>query len=226
MFRFRSTQHMIRQCHHQDAEGHIRTNTQRSLPRVHSVPSEQRGNTMKTTIILLCLFTLAAAAALPTSAAAAANNNKRGSDWVPCGAPRGCYCSAPVLHAIQCTDVTVFPIFEDVIKPGVVNITISKSNIVGLPPFKNDEWNSLRYLNFIDTPMILCDELDKLKQQGLKISANECTELVQDCQSKSNSPNSINCALFFLDGIVPINTSIHPIIICHHPSQYHQSIRQ
>jgi hypothetical protein len=94
-------------------------------------------------------------------------------DWEACGLPAGCFCSVPILHEIQCQSIKVFPIFDEVIKPGVTSVTIYASQIVGLAPFKKDEWDRLKHLNLIDTPLLACDSIAQLQRPGLRI-LSEC----------------------------------------------------
>ena len=89
----------------------------------------------------------------------------------PCGLPGGCYCSFPILTDIHCTDnITVFPLFDDDIKAGVLSITFYKSRIVNLPPFHAEPWKRLKVLSFIDTPHLTCEVLPRLHRPGLDIS--------------------------------------------------------
>ncbi len=111
--------------------------------------------------------------------------------WEPCGLPAGCYCSVPVLHAINCRNITVFPIFEDVIKPGVLSITISDSEIIRLPPFKKGDWDRLRRVVFINTPMLDCGTIAEIRRPGLDI-LSEC-ELKKHCEHRHE--NSIYLGL-------------------------------
>jgi len=101
----------------------------------------------------------------------------------PCGLPAGCYCTAPILHQIQCRNVTVFPFFEDDIKPGVVSIVFHQSKIVGLNPFPEDPWHSLQELAFIDTPSMPCSAIAELKRPGLRI-LSECIATEKKCPTK------------------------------------------
>lgn len=93
--------------------------------------------------------------------------------WEPCGLPKGCYCSIPILHQIQCTNINVFPFFDELIKPGVISLTIHNSNITGLPPFNMSEWDRLHIVNFIDTPLLSCHTITELQRPGLRIFS-EC----------------------------------------------------
>ena len=102
-------------------------------------------------------------------------------EWEPCGLPSGCYCSRPVLHDIQCKNIKVFPIFEKDVKPGVLSISITNSQLVGLPPFKKEDWDRLKYLNFIDTPLLSCEEIAKQQRPGLRILSECISEQEEDC---------------------------------------------
>ena len=64
--------------------------------------------------------------------------------WELCGEPPGCYCQTPILHQIQCLDVTRFPSFEDFLKPGVLMFTFFKSPITEIQPFDEAQWPSLK----------------------------------------------------------------------------------
>lgn len=99
-----------------------------------------------------------------------AASGKQNKGFQPCGQPSGCYCTVPMPHQIQCLeDVKVFPIFENLIKPGVESIVFRGSQIVDLPPFRRDEWDRLKHLSFIDTPNMSCDNIAKLSQPRLTI---------------------------------------------------------
>ena len=102
--------------------------------------------------------------------------------WEPCGLPAGCLCATPVLHEIHCQNITVFPIFDAVIKPGILSVTVYNSSIVGLPPFNKDEWDSLKYLNFVDTPRLSCEAIAEIQRPGLHI-LSECV-----CTTKKSCP--------------------------------------
>jgi len=114
--------------------------------------------------------------------------------YIPCGQPTGCYCTAPILHQIQCTNITVFPIFEDVIKPGVVSIVFHQSQIVGLPPFPQDSWIKLQQLAFIDTPSMPCSAIAELKRPGLRI-LSECIAKEEECPAQDcpKCPKQVVC---------------------------------
>ncbi len=116
--------------------------------------------------------------------------------WEPCGLPGGCYCSVPVLNQIQClTDVKVLPFFNDTIKPGVTSITFHGSQIVGLAPFLKDQWDRLKHLNFIDTPLIPCKAIAKLQRPGLRI-LSECVTPDTQCPPPSTCPDSKERTIF------------------------------
>ena len=108
-------------------------------------------------------------------------------DWEPCGLPSGCYCSRPILHQIHCTNITVFPFFENVTKPGVLSVAVYDSNIVGIPPFRKEEWDNLKYLNFIGTPLLMCDAIAEIKRPGLQI-LSQCL-----CPPQKECPNEMEC---------------------------------
>lgn len=103
----------------------------------------------------------------------------------PCGLPAGCYCSTPVLHQIQCQDLTVFPVFNHTIKAGVLGIVIYRSNIVGLPRFNKEDWSGLNELAIIKTPSLPCNVVADIARPGLTI-LNEC--IPQDCPEPATCP--------------------------------------
>ena len=102
--------------------------------------------------------------------------------YVPCGEPSGCHCSTPVLNQIQCTgDISEFPVFDDVIKPGVVSIVFYDTNITTVPPFEKEEWDRLKYVNFVETDMMTCDDIAELWRPGLRIFS-ECISKKEECK--------------------------------------------
>lgn len=101
-------------------------------------------------------------------------------DWETCGLPSGCYCSRPVLHQIHCRNITVFPIFEDYITPGVLTVTISDSDIAGLPPFRKEEWDRLKRVQFTDTPLLSCKAISDIRREGLHV-LSECACAGREC---------------------------------------------
>ena len=109
-------------------------------------------------------------------------------DWEPCGLPGGCYCSRPILDQIHCPNITVFPVFEDVIKPGVSSVAIYDSNIVGLPPFRKEEWDRLKHISFVRTPILMCEAIAEIKRPGLHIFS-ECL-----CPPEKECPKEKECS--------------------------------
>ena len=105
-------------------------------------------------------------------------------NWEPCGAPSGCYCSRPVLHQIHCRNITVFPIFEEHIKPGVVTVSVRNSEVAGFPPFKQAEWDRLNHITFADNPLLSCTAIAELRRPGLRI-VSDC-----DCSIEANLPKT------------------------------------
>ena len=108
-------------------------------------------------------------------------------DWEPCGLPSECYCSRPILTQIHCPNISVFPTFDDVIKPGVLSVAIYDSNIVGIPPFKKEEWDRLEQLSFVGTPLLMCNAIAEIKRPGLHIFS-ECL-----CPPEKECPEEIVC---------------------------------
>ena len=103
----------------------------------------------------------------------------------PCGIPAGCYCSTPVLNQIQCLDnITVFPLFYDLLKAEIRSIVFHRSKIAGLPQFNKKEWTGLQHLSFIETDLMSCEAIAELKRPGLRIFS-ECISKKQeeDCPS-------------------------------------------
>jgi hypothetical protein len=122
-------------------------------------------------------------------------------DWEPCGQPTGCYCSRPILHHINCRNITVFPAFEEHVKPGVLTVMIYDSDIEGLPPFRKDEWDRLRDVRFLDTPRISCDAVAELRRPGLTVlSECDCPTPTEGCKEGTTCLASL-VALLILIGI-------------------------
>ena len=99
--------------------------------------------------------------------------------WESCGLPSGCHCTAPIIHSIQCQNITVFPSFDDIIKPGVLTITISDSRVVGLPPFNETQWDRLERVTFLRTQMS-CDAIEEVRRPGL--------DILSDCRPDERRP--------------------------------------
>jgi len=110
----------------------------------------------------------------------------------PCGQPTGCYCTKPVLHQIMCHNITVFPLFDDNIKPGVRTISFHKSRIVGLHPFEKKDWPVLNQLAFLQTTSMPCDAIANLSRPGLDILSS-C--ILQPCQpvKECTTPEKEKC---------------------------------
>lgn len=120
-------------------------------------------------------------------------------DWEPCGLPSGCYCSRPILSQIHCTNISVLPLFKDLVKPGVISLAVYDSNIVGIPPFKKEEWDRLKYLSFIGTPLLMCDAIAAIKRPGLEI-LSKCL-----CPPEKECPVHASAAPNTTDGECPQN---------------------
>ncbi len=87
-----------------------------------------------------------------------------------CGAPSGCFCHSPINSDIFCTsEVTVFPIFDHYMTPGILTITFNASQIVDLNPFPREYWDRLHTVHFIDMPQIPCETLSTLHNSGLRV---------------------------------------------------------
>lgn len=143
-----------------------------------------------------------------------------GGGYEPCGVPAGCYCSTPVLSQIQCLrNVTVFPVFEDIIKPGVLSIVFHGSKIAGLPPFEKAEWDRLKHLSFVDTELMSCDAIAELKRPGLRIfsecvSKNNCTECIPEEKNNCNKSTGtclIFVALLFASSTAAVGYSVYVV---------------
>ena len=89
--------------------------------------------------------------------------------WEPCGVPPGSYCQTPILHQIQCLEITCFPSFEDFLKPGVLMFTFFESHITKIQPFDEAQWPSLKRLNVIDTDNLTCEAIAAIQRPGLRI---------------------------------------------------------
>jgi hypothetical protein len=74
----------------------------------------------------------------------------------PCGLPHGCLCSTPVLHAINCTNITVFPLIPMHMKYGVLSIGLYNTRLVELPPFLDSDWPRLNELFLYQNPYLPC----------------------------------------------------------------------
>ena len=123
----------------------------------------------------------------------------------PCGEPAGCYCSTPVLNQIQCTgEISEFPVFDDVIKPGVVSIVFYGTNITTVPPFDKEEWDRLKYINFVETDMMSCDAIAELWRPGLRIFS-ECITKKEEC--KTNRCNGTGICLIIMVLVIMVASS-------------------
>ena len=90
-------------------------------------------------------------------------------DGEPCGLPKGCFCSAPILHEITCTNVTVFPFFPAEMKAGVITVKFFRTMLVNLFPFWEKDWPSLHELVFKDNTLLGCEVIEHLQRDGLEI---------------------------------------------------------
>lgn len=87
-----------------------------------------------------------------------------------CGQPEGCLCTVPILFAITCLhQAKVFPLFEDHETPGVTEIILRNTQIVGLAPFEKEKWPRLKYLDVRSNPMLTCEVISQLERPGLII---------------------------------------------------------
>ena len=107
--------------------------------------------------------------------------------WEPCGVPPGCYCQTPILHQIQCLDVTRFPSFDDLLKPGVLTFTFFESPITEIQPFDEAQWPSLERLNVIDTDNLTCRAIAAIQRPGLRIYSH-CI----DCSAGAAEASLVN----------------------------------
>ena len=126
-------------------------------------------------------------------------------EFEPCGQPRGCFCSFPVLNRIHCTqNITVFPIFDDVIKPGVLSITFYKSRIVELPPFNKEKWLRLNHLSFVDTSYLACEALPRLHRPGLDIALRWISNrpACLTCKRRDECPKQGTCVGYLASTLV------------------------
>ena len=87
----------------------------------------------------------------------------------PCGLPRGCLCSIPVLFSIRCTNVTVFPLFDAHLKVGVLSIHLDDTRLVGLNPFLERDWPNLQEITFRNNTLLACAVIDSLQRDGLLV---------------------------------------------------------
>jgi hypothetical protein len=81
----------------------------------------------------------------------------------------------------------VFPIFEEQLKPGVLTVFIYNSDLVGLPPFKKEEWDRLRDVVFVNTTRLSCGAIAELRRPGLRV-VSECTCLLEPNLPKEDCP--------------------------------------
>lgn len=97
----------------------------------------------------------------------------RGDEYLEaCGLPSGCYCSGPILHLISCRNITIFPIFNEHIRTGVIYIDLYKTKIIGLPVLTKSEWPSLNYINLKDNAYLDCASVSSLQRDGLSVLTN------------------------------------------------------
>lgn len=127
----------------------------------------------------------------------------------PCGLPSGCICSDPILYLISCTNISVFPIFEDVIRPGVIDIILYQTRLVALPVFTVDMWPSLKHVDVRNNSLLQCSSIVEIL--GLRIVSDcppddvtpivhdDVTNIVYDVtHSDYATPFVLICCLFVL----------------------------
>lgn len=103
-----------------------------------------------------------------------------------CGQPKGCVCTVP--HSITCLpDTRVFPLFEE--KANVTEINLRHTQIVGLPPFQEEKWISLKYVDVRSTPMLSCEAISRIRRPGLTI-LSDCNSTTDD--NATTTLNGIN----------------------------------
>ena len=85
--------------------------------------------------------------------------------------PQVLYCSAPILHQIQCMDVPEMPAFDKDIKPGVTSLVFFKSPITKVGPFDKEEWARLNHLSFVQTENLSCEAIAALQRPRLSIQS-------------------------------------------------------
>lgn len=73
-----------------------------------------------------------------------------------CGIPRGCVCSAPVLHTIQCSNITVFPLIDALLTYGVVSVRLYNTQLIELPLFPEEEWPVLNEVVLRNNTLLDC----------------------------------------------------------------------
>ena len=121
----------------------------------------------------------------------------------PCGLPHGCVCSVPILHAISCTNITVFPFFSPHMTTGVLTIKMYDTKLVGLNPFLVTRWPRLQELIFHDNPGLDCSVIHGLERPGLQITS--------DCDRGHTTGN--NLVLPIMGGISFVITAITIITV-------------
>lgn len=94
---------------------------------------------------------------------------------VPCGLPSGCLCNSPIIFRLECSNISIFPSFDPIIKPGVLSISIHETKLVDMNPFLQRDWMRLKELHFRNNPLLSCAIIDSLRRPGLKIYS--------DCQT-------------------------------------------
>ena len=104
-----------------------------------------------------------------------------------------------MLYQIHCRNITVFPIFEEHIKPGVLSVSIRDSDVAGLPPSMKDEWDRLKDVSFLDTPLLSCTAIDELRRPGLRILSNcECPSRGATCKEGSTCLATLLILIFLV----------------------------
>ena len=123
---------------------------------------------------------------------------------VPCGLPSGCFCSAPILYEITCTNITVYPFFPQLLKAGVNTIRFYNTLIIDLFPFPIDDWPRLKELIFQGNTLLHCNVIHKLHRAGLLIYS--------DCPSPGFS-RSVALILGSVSLILSVTVAISAFIL-------------
>ncbi len=89
-----------------------------------------------------------------------------------CGTPCGCQCSVPILNTISCTNISVFPVFDELIQPGVLRIVINDTYISDIQPFEKVDWLNLHELVFRRNKNLNCNIINSLQRDGLHINSD------------------------------------------------------
>lgn len=143
-------------------------------------------------------------------------------DGEPCALPAGCGCSH---HTMDCTNITVFPIFEQLIKAGIQHIQLHETTLVDLHPFLERDWPRLQQLIFQNNNFLACDIIESLHRNELKIYSDCITTTV-------NTPTTVeptaetSLVLLLLGGILFMLTIGALISVCGNQSRNHQSERE